>query len=326
MILRIDLHNHSCLSPCASLDNSPEEIARMAARAGIDIIALTDHNAALNAPAFALACARRGVVPLFGLELNPREEAHLLILFPDPLTAIAFSDRISAYIPDLGVEAGSMGDQVVVDPEERILAMPSCWYGAALQESWDHLARLGSDAGAIVIPAHVDRPQMSVYSQLGFLPEGRSDAVEAVWIGSGTTAAISGKTVEPWGVAIDVKALTRGLCVLAGSDAHMPVHVGRRPSAAIVEDDTPFEAMKHELADLAACWDAANTGGERIDQTSQEIPGTGFRSKDIPGMLPLLDFLREHYPFTTADTLFLSLRQAFHEHHAYRLDRLPPEF
>ena len=43
-----DLHIHSCLSPCASLDLSPREIVERAKAAGLDIIAVTDHNTAKN--------------------------------------------------------------------------------------------------------------------------------------------------------------------------------------------------------------------------------------------------------------------------------------
>jgi hypothetical protein len=77
------------------------------------------------------------------------------------------------YLPPTEVDPGQFGDQVVVDPEERILAMPRVWYGNALQESFTFFAKEAAGAGALVIPAHIDRPQFSVYSQLGFLPEGR---------------------------------------------------------------------------------------------------------------------------------------------------------
>ena len=46
-----DLHIHSCLSPCGDKENTPYNIAGMAAVAGLDIIALCDHNTASNCPA-----------------------------------------------------------------------------------------------------------------------------------------------------------------------------------------------------------------------------------------------------------------------------------
>ena len=45
-----DLHTHSCLSPCADGDNTPNNLAGMAKLNGINILALTDHNSCANCP------------------------------------------------------------------------------------------------------------------------------------------------------------------------------------------------------------------------------------------------------------------------------------
>ena len=50
-----DLHIHSCLSPCGDMDMTPNNIVNMALLAGLDIIAVSDHNTARNLPA-VLAC------------------------------------------------------------------------------------------------------------------------------------------------------------------------------------------------------------------------------------------------------------------------------
>ena len=55
MKYKYDLHNHSCLSPCADNDNTPNNIAGMAYLSGINIVALTDHNTTKNCPAFFAA-------------------------------------------------------------------------------------------------------------------------------------------------------------------------------------------------------------------------------------------------------------------------------
>ena len=47
-----DLHIHSCLSPCADDDMTPWNLVGMARVKGLDVIALTDHNTALNTPAW----------------------------------------------------------------------------------------------------------------------------------------------------------------------------------------------------------------------------------------------------------------------------------
>ena len=65
-----DLHVHSCLSPCADNDNTPNNLAGMATLNNIQIMALTDHNSCRNCPAFMQAAARNGLVPETRLELN----------------------------------------------------------------------------------------------------------------------------------------------------------------------------------------------------------------------------------------------------------------
>ena len=53
---RADFHVHTLLSPCAAVEMTPRNIIRHAQSAGIDIVAITDHNAGDNVAA-ALRCA-----------------------------------------------------------------------------------------------------------------------------------------------------------------------------------------------------------------------------------------------------------------------------
>jgi hypothetical protein len=204
-----DLHNHSCLSPCGSLEQSPAVLARRARERGISLLALTDHNSALNAPAFAECCRREGIRPLFGMEACSAEEVHVLCLFGGIGEALAFSDFLFSHLPELPLDAVRLGDQVVVNADEEILEQPGRWLGAALDLDFGGLCELADRAGALVIPAHVDRPYMSVGSQLGFLPPGPYAAVESL---------------RPPG-----PGLCASYTVITGSDAHEPFTVGRRP-------------------------------------------------------------------------------------------------
>ena len=47
---RVDLHLHTCLSPCGSLEMSPQRIVETALERGLDAIAVTDHNSTLQCP------------------------------------------------------------------------------------------------------------------------------------------------------------------------------------------------------------------------------------------------------------------------------------
>ena len=45
---KADLHIHSCLSPCGDLDMTPQNIVAKALALGLDLIAISDHNASEN--------------------------------------------------------------------------------------------------------------------------------------------------------------------------------------------------------------------------------------------------------------------------------------
>ncbi len=235
-----DFHNHSCLSPCASLELSPSLLARQARGKGLKLLALTDHNAALNCPAFARACAREGVAPLAGIEASSREEVHVLCLFGSPEQALAFGERLLGLLPELPYDPEKLGDEAVVDEAENVLELCDRYLGAALDIDFDALCAEACGAGALVVPAHVDRPMFSVSSQLGFLPPGPYAAVEAMR--------------EP------LPALCGGCAVISGSDAHVPEHVGRRA----FEIDIDGEILEAAIVGAGAGGGAALRAGEEL--------------------------------------------------------------
>ncbi len=209
MPILADLHNHSCLSPCGSLEMSPRLVAGRAAARGISLLALTDHNSSLNCPAFAAACAAEGILPLFGMEATVREEAHVLCLFGALDAALAFSAAWYDLMPPFPNDPAKLGDQVYVDEEENIVGEVEKFLGVAAEVSLDELGPLVAGYGGLVIPAHIDRPAFSLTSQLGFIPDGPWAALECV--------------------RIPPAADTRDYPLTTSSDAHYPEHVGRRP-------------------------------------------------------------------------------------------------
>ena len=89
-----DLHIHSCLSPCADNDNTPNNIAGMASICALNIVALTDHNTCKNCPAFFEAARRYGIIPVAGMELTTSEDIHIICLFEELEAALQFSHEI----------------------------------------------------------------------------------------------------------------------------------------------------------------------------------------------------------------------------------------
>ena len=55
--MRVDLHLHSCLSPCGDDQMRPDVLVGFSALGGVELVALTDHNSVRNCPAAAAAAA-----------------------------------------------------------------------------------------------------------------------------------------------------------------------------------------------------------------------------------------------------------------------------
>ncbi|HRC79736.1 MAG TPA: PHP domain-containing protein, partial [Bacteroidales bacterium] len=62
-----DLHIHTVLSPCGSLDMSPINIVKKASKKGLDIIGITDHNASANCKVTSDISKDYGITTLCGL-------------------------------------------------------------------------------------------------------------------------------------------------------------------------------------------------------------------------------------------------------------------
>lgn len=188
--MKFDLHIHSCLSPCANLEMSPSEIVARAKAAGMDGMALTDHQSARNTPAIAECARRAGMACLYGLEVCTAEEVHTLAIFDTTEQALAMTEWVYAAMPKRVNDPDTFGDQPVVTWDDDIVEMEWRILAAACRKPIAEVSARCHELGGIYIAAHIDRTAFSVYSQLGGIPgDGAFDAVElsrtadeALWI------------------------------------------------------------------------------------------------------------------------------------------------
>ncbi|SDF20271.1 PHP domain-containing protein [Sporolituus thermophilus] len=175
-----DLHVHTVLSPCAAVEMTPRNIILHAAAVGIDIVAITDHNAGDNVPAALAAAAGTGVTVLPGMEVETREEVHLIVLF-DQLAALREWQRlVEANSPYLVNDAARFGAQFVVDAEDNLLEEKERLLLTSLKIGVAETVTAVSSLGGLCIAAHIDRPSYSILSQLGFVPDDLSLAAVEV--------------------------------------------------------------------------------------------------------------------------------------------------
>jgi hypothetical protein len=212
--LPADLHNHSCLSPCGSLDLSPRYLVELGAARGLKVMALTDHNSSLNCPAFAGLCPQYGVIPLFGMEATTSEEIHALCLFGTLEASLAFSEYAYSILVPFPNDPEKTGDQVYVDADDNIEGEVGYYLVNPLDLSIDAIGAKAAAYGGLVIPAHVDRPAFSMSSQLGVVVKGPWAALECTRI----PPTLNGAPLDTFGYPLTTS-----------SDAHYPEHVARRP-------------------------------------------------------------------------------------------------
>ncbi len=162
-----DLHLHSCLSPCGSDEMTPANLAAMCALAGLEIVALTDHNSCGNCASFCRAAQAHGLTVLAGMELCTREEIHVVCLFPDSVRAEDFSREIARHLPPIQNDPQRFGKQLRMDDEDGILGIETAFLAGSTDIPLHDVPRLVTHWGGAAFPSHIDRPSFSLLGVLG---------------------------------------------------------------------------------------------------------------------------------------------------------------
>lgn len=166
----IDLHIHSCLSPCAEEDMTPNNIVNMSVLKGLDIIGITDHNSAKNAFAVVEAGRRAGLVVVPGMELCTMEEVHLLCLFRNTDDLMAFQNIVYENLPRIQNREDIFGSQVIMNSLDEVTGFENILLAGACSLDIGSVVSLVRKLGGIVIPSHVDRNSFSLLNILGAVP------------------------------------------------------------------------------------------------------------------------------------------------------------
>ena len=148
----------------------PEFILGRAVELGLDIVAVTDHNSAENAAAMTHAAEGTGITVWPGMEVQSREEAHLLCLFDALTQALAWQEIIYASLPPLKNKPSVFGEQVVLAPDGEPVGYNDRLLATSALLSMEEVVQGVRKLGGLCIPAHVDRPMYSIIANLGFIP------------------------------------------------------------------------------------------------------------------------------------------------------------
>jgi PHP family Zn ribbon phosphoesterase len=149
----------------------PQAIVHQALTAGLEMIAICDHNSAENVAAFVSAGSARGLTVLPGMEITSKEEIHLLALFDRPEECMALQEIVYQNLPGENVEEVFGSQTVINERDEAIGINRKMLIGATLLPLERIVSVVGSLQG-VTIASHIDRQAFSLLGQLGFIPEG----------------------------------------------------------------------------------------------------------------------------------------------------------
>ncbi len=212
---RVDLHIHSCVSPCGELTIYPRKIVEQALEAGLDIIAISDHNTAENAAATLLAAQGTGLTVLPGMEITSEEEVHILGLFEKMEDILPVQEEVFRKLPPLPSRDSSRKDQVIVNQDDEVTGFSSHGLMGAAQLNVQEVVELIHRHGGLAVASHIDREAFSLISQLGFVPPGLElDALEVSPLMTIREARL-------------VYAAQTRIPLVRFSDAHRPEEIGR---------------------------------------------------------------------------------------------------
>lgn len=165
-----DLHVHTALSPCAEADMTPLNIIGIALEYGLDIVAITDHNTAGNVRAVWEFARGSGVTVWPGMEVETREEVHLVVLADTPDPMEDWDRFIRRHLPDRPNRPEVLGEQLLFDRESRVVGTCPRLLLASIDLGVDEVAREAAGRGLVCYPAHIDRPRNSYLAHLGLVP------------------------------------------------------------------------------------------------------------------------------------------------------------
>ena len=234
--MQVDLHIHTAVSPCAHEEMTPWNIVRMAQLEGLELIAITDHNTIANAWAVIEVGVELGLAVLPGVEVQTREEVHLLGIFPTLEQASAFQDFIWSYLPDKPNHPEILGEQILYDNSDRPVGTVERLLLQSVLLGVEEVGAAIAAHGGLTIAAHINRRSYSLISQLAMVPDGlKLDAVEI------------DRSLSYQGFMKEYEELFR-YPILCNSDAHSLTDLVGNYRPWLLLDEASFAALKELLA------------------------------------------------------------------------------
>lgn len=170
MKVSYDLHIHSCLSPCADIEMTPNNIVNMSVLNGLEVIAITDHNSCKNCKALVEAGKKANLLVIPGMEICTNEDIHVICLFETVTDAENFSTYVYSNMPLIPHRPDIFGEQIIMNSDDIEISRESYLLLNATNISVNDILSTTNKYNGTAFPAHIDRSSYSVISSLGDIP------------------------------------------------------------------------------------------------------------------------------------------------------------
>ena len=147
-----ELHVHTVLSPCAGIEMIPPLIVQQAIQFGLNLIAITDHNASENVPAVIAAAKGEDLTVLPGMELQTEEEIHSLCLFDTIDQLQALQEVVDRVLPKIPNNVEFFGEQFIVDETGDFIRRKEELLINSTQLSLEEAFKVVTDLGGLFHP------------------------------------------------------------------------------------------------------------------------------------------------------------------------------
>ncbi|MBN1351426.1 PHP domain-containing protein [candidate division KSB1 bacterium] len=220
---RGDLHVHTVLSPCGALLMGPKNIVPRALAIGLNLLAITDHNASENVPGVLKAAENTNLMVVPGMEVTSQEEGHLICLFASMQLLDEFQALIYEHLTPGENAPDFFGPQYIVNENNEVLGENKRLLIFATTLKTRQIIDAVTEKGGICYPAHIERKAYSLLNQLGFIPDDLTfPALEISW-----NASVS-KVIKQFPQAVNYP-------LIRSSDAHHTDEMGRGSTWFLME-------------------------------------------------------------------------------------------
>jgi hypothetical protein len=208
---------------------SPKGILMQAQEAGLDILAICDHNSSENVAAVKKAAKDTNIIVFPGMEVTSLEEVHVLALFEETADVLELQEFVYRNLPGKNDE-DTFGKQVIINDKEDVLGFSDRLLIGATTIPLEDIIRSIHSLRGTVIASHIDRESFSIFGQLGFIPDNLG--LDALEISPNITFAEAKKRYP------------QNYPIISSSDAHYPSDIGKSFTSFLLKDGTLTEIKK----------------------------------------------------------------------------------